>query len=63
MFGVIEIPLWVIVVMLITWSLPILVAGTVFFFGKRLGRYRILTSILVLVLGLLFIEDLIELIF
>jgi len=63
MLGEIEIPLWAITTMLFVWLLPVVASGTVFFFGKRLGKYRILTSIVVLVLGLLFIEDLVELIF
>jgi|AntRauTorckE6833_2_1112554.scaffolds.fasta_scaffold150276_1 drug/metabolite transporter (DMT)-like permease len=63
MLGGIEVPLWAIGVILFTWSLPIVAAAAVFFFGKKFGRYRIPASIVVLLLGLLFIEDLVEIFF
>lgn len=63
MLGGIEIPFWAIVAMLFTWSLPLAVAGLIFLFGTKLGKYRIVVSVLVLVIGLLFIEDLVELLF
>ena len=63
MLGGIELPIWAMAVILLVWSLPFVAAGIVFFFGNKLGKYRILTSVMVLVLGLLFIEDLVELIF
>ena len=56
-------PLWVIILQLLLWSSPVVVAFAVFYFGNKLGKYRIPIVITVAVIGFIFIEDFIELIF
>ena len=62
MLGGIEIPLWAIILQILLWSSPVIFVGATFYFGKKLGKYRLPIAITVVVIGFIFIEDFIELV-
>ena len=63
MIGGFDIPTWSILVMSLVWITPVIIAGLVFYFGRRLGRYRIPASVVVLVVSFLLAEELLEALF